>query len=46
LALFLVFLQVRVLEGGFSGGDDRLRQPPDEAVSGRRLHPGVPDQLE
>jgi hypothetical protein len=27
------------------GGDDRLRQPPDEARPGRWLHPVLPDQL-
>jgi hypothetical protein len=34
LASFPVLLQVRVLEGGFPGGDDRLRQPSDEAGPG------------
>jgi hypothetical protein len=46
LAPLQVFLHVRVLEGWFRGGDDRLCQPPDEARVGQQKHLVLIDQLE
>jgi hypothetical protein len=43
IGTFSGILQVRMLEGGVPGGDDQLRQPPDEAGPGQRLHHVVPN---
>jgi hypothetical protein len=46
LAPLLVRLHVLMSEGWLQGGDDRLRQSPDEAELGRQLYPILLDQLE
>jgi hypothetical protein len=46
LAPLPILFQVLLLEGWLPSGNNRLIRSPNEAGPVRRLHLGVPDQLE